>query len=188
MNINYIIFDLEATCWEGSSKGSLSEIIEIGAVKLDKELNETDCFQSFVKPTQNTELSEFCTKLTNITQEDVSNAPYFDVAIHQFENWITHNTDYIYLFSWGKYDKNQILTEANAKGYAGNILQLLDKHHSLKHEFAAFRQIKLCGMASALHMLGIELKGIHHRGIDDAKNIAEIFKTVYPEWKEYIDL
>lgn len=186
MNTNYIIFDLEATCWEGSSKGRLNEIIEIGAVKLDENLNEVDCFQCFVKPTQNPELSEFCTKLTSITQKDIENAPYFDEAMLQFEDWITKNTDEVKLLSWGKYDKNQITTEANAKGYNGRILQLLNNHHSLKHEFAAFRQIKLCGMSGALWMLGIELKGTHHRGIDDAKNIAEIFKAVYPEWKNHI--
>ncbi len=33
-------------------------------------------------------------------------------------------------------------------------------------------------MAKALELLGIELKGTHHRGIDDAKNIAAIYKYI----------
>ena len=31
-------------------------------------------------------------------------------------------------------------------------------------------------MTQALKHLGIELQGIHHRGIDDARNIAAIYK------------
>ena len=31
-------------------------------------------------------------------------------------------------------------------------------------------------MAQALQQLGLELKGTHHRGIDDARNIAAIFR------------
>lgn len=32
------------------------------------------------------------------------------------------------------------------------------------------------GMSQALQQLGLELKGTHHRGIDDARNIAAIFR------------
>jgi inhibitor of KinA sporulation pathway (predicted exonuclease) len=37
---------------------------------------------------------------------------------------------------------------------------------------------KKLGMAQALSLLGIELEGIHHRGIDDARNIARIVQTI----------
>lgn len=33
-------------------------------------------------------------------------------------------------------------------------------------------------MAQSLEILGIELKGTHHRGIDDARNIAAIYKYI----------
>lgn len=176
----YIIFDLEATCWKKKNKPK--EIIEIGAVKLNEKLEIADTFSEFVKPTINLKLSEFCKTLTSIKQEDVDNAKTFDDAIEEFERWILTLSDDIKLISWGYYDKKQILGESSVKNYFGKIIKLLEKKHiSLKHEFAKMRKEKPCGMKKALNKLNLPLEGTHHRGIDDTKNIAKIFKAVYLE-------
>ena len=51
LNVNYIIMDLE---WNNTyckkKKGFMNEIIEIGAVKLDSDLNIIDSYSVFVKP------------------------------------------------------------------------------------------------------------------------------------------
>ncbi|MFH1504785.1 MAG: hypothetical protein ABIH08_05320 [Candidatus Omnitrophota bacterium] len=49
------------------------------------------------------------------------------------------------------------------------------EHRSLKHEFAEKRQHKPIGMKKTLQICGIELEGVHHRALDDSKNIAKIF-------------
>lgn len=72
--MNYIIFDLEATCWE-NDRTKQNEIIEIGAVKLDENLAVIGEFQTFIKPKLNPILSDFCKKLTSISQEEVDQAP-----------------------------------------------------------------------------------------------------------------
>jgi len=175
---------LEATCWDKSkSNNRTNEIIEIGAVKLDENINQIDTFQVFVRPSKNPILSEFCSALTSIQQSDVDGAPYFSEAIYNFENWITTDNTNCILISWGYYDKNQLLSECEVKNYHGNIINLLNNHHSLKHDFAKMRGIKACGMKKALEMLGIAHDGTHHRGIDDALNISKIFKMVFNEWK-----
>lgn len=177
----YIIFDLEATCWEEKNNKS-KEIIEIGAVKLSENLEIVDTFSEFVKATINPELTEFCKTLTSIKQEDVDRAKTFNDAIKDFENWILSSSKDVKLISWGYYDKKQILEESQIKNYSGEIIKLLEeKHTSLKHEFARIRKERTCGMKKALNKLNLPLKGTHHRGIDDAENIAKIFKAVYPD-------
>ena len=176
----YIIFDLEATCWEVKDD-KITEIIEIGAVKLNENLEITDTFSKFVKPTINPVLTDFCKTLTSIKQEDVDNAQTFNEAIADFEKWISPGDD-IGLVSWGYYDKRQILEEAKLKNYSGEIIKFLEERHiSLKHEFAEIRQEKRVGMKRALKKLNLPLGGTHHRGIDDAKNITKIFQAVYPD-------
>lgn len=176
----YIIFDLEATCWE-EKNDKAKEIIEIGAVKLRDDLEIVDTFSEFVKPTINPVLSDFCKTLTFIKQEDVDNAKTFNDAIRDFERWVLSSSEDVKLISWGYYDKKQILEESQHKNYSGGIIKLLEKKHiSLKHEFAKIRKEKPCGMAKALKKLNLPLEGTHHRGLDDAKNIARIFKTIYP--------
>jgi len=183
----YIIFDLEATCWERSKQNNrTSEIIEIGAVKLDEKVHRIDTFQTFVKPLKNPVLSDFCIELTSIMQSDIDTAPYFPEAINDFENWICSNNEESILLSWGYYDKHQLLRECDDKKYQGVIISLLENHNSLKYNFAAIRGVKACGMKKALRILNIPLEGTHHRGIDDALNISKIFKAVFEEWN-FID-
>ena len=83
----YVIFDLEATCWDSGAKtnNQINEIIEIGAVKLGENLAQVGTFQTFIKPTKNPILSDFCVELTSIKQRDVDNAPYFAEALYDFE-------------------------------------------------------------------------------------------------------
>lgn len=85
--MNYIIFDLEATCWE-NERNKINEIIEIGAVKLNHNLDVIDVFSCFFKPEINQELSEFCKNLTSISQENVDNAKTFNQLIREFEQWV----------------------------------------------------------------------------------------------------
>jgi len=183
---HYIIFDLEATCWE-EKNDKIKEIIEIGAVKLNKDLEIMDIFSEFVKPAINPELTEFCKTLTSIRQSDVDNAKTFNDVIQDFERWILSSSEDVKLISWGYYDKKQILEESQHKKYSGEIIKLLEeKHISLKHEFAKMRKSRTCGMKKALDILNLPLEGTHHRGIDDAKNIAKIFQKIYPELENRI--
>ena len=176
--MQYIIFDLEATCWEDKAD-KINEIIEIGAVKLNEDLEVVDTFSQYVKPVINPELSDFCKTLTSIFQTDVDGAKTFRDAVGDFERWILADGNDMKILSWGYYDKKQILVESALKNYSGNIIKLLEeKHISLKHAFAKIRKERTCGMARALEKLDIPLEGTHHRGIDDAKNIVKIFQVV----------
>ena len=180
----YIIYDLEATCWENEKNSNrINEVIEIGAVKLDEGLNQTGTFQTFVKPTKNPALSDFCTGLTGIKQRDVDAAPYFTEAVYNFECWVYGGGADSILVSWGLYDKIQLLSESYIKHYYGKIVHILkNRHRNLKKYFAKIRGVKRCGLEEALKILGIPFGGTHHRAIDDAINTSEIFKTVFDEW------
>jgi inhibitor of KinA sporulation pathway (predicted exonuclease) len=180
--MNYIIFDLEATCWE-NDKSKTSEIIEIGAVKLNDRLEVVNTFSKFIKPVIYPVLSDFCIRLTSIEQKDVDTADIFKNVIVEFENWITSSDTEVALCSWGFYDKKQIYKECKVKNYSGRIHSLLDKHISIKHQFAEIKGISPCGMSRGLDLLGLPLEGIHHRGIDDAKNITKIFVAVFDKLK-----
>lgn len=165
---HFIIFDLEATCGP-KYENIRNEIIEIGAVKLNQKLEIVDEFCEFVKPIIYPTLTKFCTDLTSIVQKDVDGAELFPVVCRKFQQWI--DEDYL-LISWGGYDKKQLILDCE--------LHNLDKywvedHLDLKSRYANIRGIQKCGMVQALKREELVLEGTHHRGIDDAKNIAKIF-------------
>lgn len=73
---NYLVIDLEATCCDsGTIPQGEMEMIEIGAVVADaRSLQPVDEFGAFVRPVRHPILTEFCTALTSITQQQVDTA------------------------------------------------------------------------------------------------------------------
>lgn len=173
---DYLVIDLEATCDDkGSVPKHQMEIIEIGAVLVDARLFQIQAeFQTFVRPIWHPKLTPFCTELTSITQAQVDAAPKFPAAIAELEDFIRRVApDRLPLFcSWGNYDKNQFMLDAKLHRVE---LPFGKDHLNIKKAFSdALGTRKGFGMARALKRLGLPLTGTHHRGIDDARNIARI--------------
>ena len=70
--MNFIIFDLEwNNAYNYKLKRGMNEIIEIGAVKLDDELNVCDTFTMLVAPKIGKKLCSKVKQLTKITNEEL---------------------------------------------------------------------------------------------------------------------
>lgn len=178
--MNYIVFDLEATCWEGWNK-SQNETIEIGAVLVNDRMEIVSEFEQFVKPIKFPNLSDFCKELTSIKQSDVDAAPYFAEAIEKFKDWFDYENEDYRLCSWGFYDKKQFESDCKIHGISADWVE---KHISLKHQYGKFKQLRRAiGMKGALRKENMSLDGTHHRGIDDARNIAKIFIKYFDQWE-----
>ncbi len=169
---NLLIIDLESTCFERGREpaGFFSEIIEIGAVWLDGgELKIKWEFDAFVKPVVFPELSPFCRKLMTISQAEVDLGVPLQEALDRLTKKV--GTAPYRFASWGFYDRKQF--EGNCSRFQIPYPFPPD-HISLKHEFAKLVKKRAMGMGEALKFLHLPLEGTHHRGLDDAKNIARI--------------
>lgn len=164
-----IVVDLEATCWRGEAKAPF-EIIEIGAVAWRMGFGVLGEFQTFVRP-QLAPISDFCTELTTIRQEDVDAAPVFPDAWRNFREW-SRNFDPFTLASWGYYDDKQLRKDCERHGIAYDI----ERHMNLKVAFAQQTGTKKMGLGEALRTINLNLHGTHHRGIDDARNVVRILQ------------
>jgi len=177
--MNFIIFDLEATCWP-EKIGTTPEIIEIGAVKINNKQQIISEFDSFVHPELHPLLSDYCTGLTSIRQQDVDKAEYLPSVIGKFRKWINLEHEEYLLCSWGFYDKKQLIIDCTLHNLE---YEWIKKHISLKHQHAKItNQSKPLGLGNALDFEKIKFEGTAHRGIDDAKNIAKIFIKYFAKW------
>jgi inhibitor of KinA sporulation pathway (predicted exonuclease) len=181
MNLNqydyFLVLDLEATCCDkGSIKRHEMEIIEIGAVMVEAPtLTIIDQFQTFIKPVRYPVLTPFCKALTSITQKQVEQAPGYVEAITLLQKWLSNYPNTIF-GSWGDYDYNQFKQDSKFHHIPFPITY---PHINLKKLFHETQNLaKRYGMAEALELAGIELEGTHHRGIDDAKNIAKLLPFI----------
>lgn len=169
----YLVIDLEATCCDKNSiPRRETEIIEIGAVMVDAAtLDPVDEFATFVQPVRHPRLTPFCSELTTIKQSHVIEAPLFADAMRSLATWIQEYPGFLFC-SWGDYDRIQFRRECdfNKIGYP-----LGSEHLNVKQQFSeTLGTTKRYGMHQALNRAGIKLEGTHHRGIDDARNIARL--------------
>ncbi len=175
--MRYVVVDLEATCWKSGMSRAEMEIIEIGSVLLASSsgpvLGE---WGSFVRPVAHFELSDFCRELTSIRQEDVYSAPYFWEVLPRYLEWI--GPEPFTLCSWGAYDLNQL--RQDCQRHSLDFPATFERHINLKSAHARLRGIKPQGMNGALRHEGLTLEGTHHRGIDDARNIAKLAQIILP--------
>lgn len=166
-----IVIDLECTCWDSPPpSGQANEIIEIGLCELDlKTLTPGEPRCIMVRP-ERSSVSEFCTRLTTLTQTDVDKGISFAEACRLLKK--EHDSKARPWASWGDFDRRQFERQCTDTRIAYpfgpthlNAKNLFALAHGLGHEV---------GMDGALQHLGLKLQGTHHRGVDDAANIARI--------------
>jgi inhibitor of KinA sporulation pathway (predicted exonuclease) len=150
------------------------EIIEIGAVRVSSSTGEIESvFGAFVKPIRNPVLTGFCRELTTISQDDVKDAGSYPQVLAAFSSWLEEQPDYDFC-SWGDYDKKQFMRDCD---YHRVAYPFSGDHRNLKMEFsAASGGKKRYGLGGAIRKIGLEFEGTAHRGIDDARNIARIYR------------
>ena len=178
-----IVLDFEATCGdEGPVRPQ--EIIEYPSVLVALDTLEiVDEFTSFVRPYHNPQLTEFCRKLTSITQEDVDGAPYFHEALAAHEKWIDGHgltESNAVIVTCGDWDLGTMLPAQCRVGLkpVECLRPIYTRWLNIKVLFESIKGQKARGMASMLRALGIALTGVHHRGIDDCRNIVKILRSL----------
>jgi len=173
-----IVVDVEATCWEDKEKTRKeSEIIEVGVCFLDVKTGEITHNRGIIVKPENSEVSEFCTELTTLTQDDVDNGISFRYACEfLMKEYQSRKRTWA---SYGQYDWFQFRKECENKYVPYPFSSC---HINVKNLFALKNKLKReKGMAKALGMANIKLEGTHHRGKDDAYNIAKILRKILGE-------
>lgn len=174
-----IIVDLEATCWEDGNFNrpdhQQSEIIEVGVAVFDYNKGEITANESIIVRPQFSRISDFCTKLTTLTQNDVDKGVSLDEACAKLTEYGANGKRT--WASWGDYDRTQLERECKSK----QIRYPFGKTHlNIKNLFAIWMEMdRECSVSDALRKLNMKFDGTEHRGIDDARNIARIYKEYY---------
>lgn len=84
----FLVLDVEATC-DAADKKVVNEIIEFPVLLVSGQtLEELSCFRQFVKPRISPVLSDFCIKLTGITQETVDASQPLPRVWNMFQKWL----------------------------------------------------------------------------------------------------
>ena len=171
-----LVIDIEATCWPRGQRpcGQENEPIEIGLCVLDTgTLERLEKRSILIRPTRS-KVSAFCTELTTLTQAQVDKGITFAEACKILRE--EYNAPALPWASFGDYDRTALQQAADKERVDSplgrthvNVRALLTLAAGMKQEPE---------LPFALDHVGLRMEGTHHRGHDDAWNIAGVLAWV----------
>lgn len=176
--VNHIVIDLEMNKIEKQIRGEhklSSELIEIGAVKMDGNFQVIDTYQSYVFPDYG-KMDAKIIELTGITDDKLVGAPGFAEAMDHFAEWIGKEDTQFY--SWSMSDIRQFQIESDFKEYHGEILVRMEANwNDFQEEYSNLLGIeKKIRLKQAVSAADYEFTGAQHTALADAVNTAEILR------------
>lgn len=186
--MNYIILDLEfnqAFPFKNGKKYDPNpecpfEIIQIGAVKLDKNMKQIGTYDSYIKPQIYPRLHPFVGKITKIAEETLQNQPKFPQVYEEFLAFIGEGN--AVLCTWGSDDIKSLFR--NILFYKQDSNAITHKHlniQNLASKHLNYEAGNAIGLKNAAMLLNIPLSLDFHDALSDAIYTARIFEIVRPE-------
>ena len=188
--MNYVIFDLEFNNMREITKYfknffieypwatnplCSNEIIEIGAVKLDKYLKNIDTLKIYIKPQIFPMLNPRITEITGITEIELENGLSFNDSIDRFREFVGDDT---VICSWAKDDISELIINANYHSYES--FEWLKEYVDIQeYSTKILAEKKSLSLKNALERLKIKIdESKLHDALYDAICTAEVFKRV----------
>jgi inhibitor of KinA sporulation pathway (predicted exonuclease) len=168
-----VVVDIERTCWEDPIPDERSEIIEVGVCLLTVEsLEISRPRRIFVKPTTS-KISEFCTKLTGITDDiiatkGVTTAAAYEILVNEYKL----NERVWAGWGWDNVRMQEQLPQPNQQPFSPSYIDICGLF-SIIH-----RSPRRFGLLQALALLNQEPIGSHHSAGDDAYNAARVLRYI----------
>ena len=185
MDKSFFVADFEFTHYTkpvGRPRGFFSEIIEIGAVKIDGSSHEiTGRIQDFVKPHFYPKQAREGMAFSMITDEHMKSAIEFGEMLEKLTAlYIPRET---YFVAWGDADFDVIKEGCERHNLPNPVL-----YEDYIDLAAAYKTLKgsnrTLGLKTALEEQGIVTEGLWHTAYDDAANTGRLLiKLIEGGWK-----
>ena len=177
--MDYIVLDIEFNGRKFASDLPM-EVIEIGAVRLNEQLEVIDSFSEFIKPIYFAKLNNFIQKKTGIPQESIDTANRFPHVIGQFLTWLSSSTEVMFI-TWGGEDMKRIILDTRMHKLDDQYWMTTPYFDLLKGYTRLKGLTNDVSVEGALEQLAIEGSGQAHRALDDAIMTSHIFKAIFSE-------
>ncbi len=184
--MNYIVFDLEFNQGYNFSKEAKNtinpkcpfEIIQIGAVKLNDNLDMIGTLDILVKPQIYPTLNPFVKELTGITMDELEKGKSFKEMYENFLKFI--KADKSVLCVWGVADIKELFR--NIEYYELDTLIVPTEYINIQSYASTSLNCKKginIGLSNATELLGVPIENKFHNALNDAYYTAEVFKKIY---------
>ncbi|KAL3623004.1 hypothetical protein CASFOL_031820 [Castilleja foliolosa] len=176
----FVVIDFEATC-DKEKNPHPQEIIEFPAVIVSSHTGQLEaCFQTYVRPTYNQVLSDFCKDLTGIQQIQVDRGVTLSEALLKHDKWLEKkgikNTNFA-VVTWSDWDC-RVMLESECRFKKIRKPQYFNRWINLKVPFQEVFGGVRCNLKQAVETAGLTWQGRAHCGLDDARNTARLLALI----------
>lgn len=180
--MNYIVLDLE---WNQSPKGKDEdnkflpfEIIEIGAVKLDSEMNIISEFCQVIRPQVYTELHYKIKEITHLNMNVLSSGKTFSEVFTSFLDWCG---DDFMICTWGSMDVTEL--QRNMKYYDFPLFKTPVYYYDIQKIFSIVYEDRKTrrSLEWAIDYFNIKKDESFHRALSDAYYTVKIMQLINSE-------
>lgn len=172
------VVDFEATCLKNGDYDAefikKQEIIQAGiCIAEPEEIRTIHQFSLMIKPVFNPLLTDFCVKLTSITQTQVEKGFPFAEAVKIMELVSQPGDTFC---SWGNFDPS--IFKKNCELHEINNPFENWPHVNIKQFAADWFQEEARGIKGTCDVLGIPFQGQLHIGLNDASNVVNVLRQI----------
>jgi ERI1 exoribonuclease 2 len=171
-----VVIDFEATC-DKDKNPHPQEIIEFPSVIVSSVTGQLEaCFQTYVRPTCNQLLSDFCKDLTGIQQIQVDRGVTLSEALLRHDKWLEKkgikNANFA-VVTWSNWDC-RVMLESECRFKKIRKPPYFNRWINLRIPFSEVFGDVRCNLKEAVERAGLAWQGRAHCGLDDAKNTARL--------------
>lgn len=179
--MNYIILDMEwNSAYSKVHQRFINEIIEIGAVKLDEQLNEIGRFQAFVRSRLTRRLASRTKGLTHITNDDMRSGQRLEKVLADYKQFV--GSDHLTL-TWSNTDIYVLLD--NLKSFMGlDTIPVVEKYADLQKYVQNRMKVEgnQISLTTAAELSGVSFEEFAaHRALGDCLVCAELFRRTFDD-------
>jgi inhibitor of KinA sporulation pathway (predicted exonuclease) len=185
--MNYIILDLEwDSIYSVKHHRFVNQIIQIGAIKLDDELDIVDTFDVIVKSSIGKKLTKRFVELTGITSEMMAGGISLTDAVLRYNNFVGKNYT---MLTWSTSDLYTILENSNyllPKNIRFKFGKYVDLQSYVQNEMRSlgFEIKSQISLSHAAEMLDISAEGLDlHTAKDDCLLTYALLKRFFDKEK-----
>ena len=161
-----------------------ADIIAIGAIKYDTESGEIDNFKSLIKPISNLRIYPHIQELTNITQDDISQAPSYEEVMRRFKKWLGEYDKIEGIYTFGNLDftcfNNTDKRSSKKYNHPRFVNNIKDLFIDIKDKYINYgiRCMNYVSLKNLLSCANIDFYGDAHDPLYDAYNLFILDKTL----------
>lgn len=183
--MNYIVFDLEFNQDSTIPKeertmlaeGCPFEIIQLGAVKLNNNLEIVSTFNRLVKPVIYKKLSPYVQAMTGFNMDILSKEDNFDAVYEDFVDFVGKDKGTFVV--WGRADIKELYRNIKYHHLDWELMpkEYIDIQRYASKHFKLPKGINL-GLGKAVELLGISVDENFHDAFGDASYTEKVFKCM----------